>query len=135
MSDLTYAYIMRIFWALFLAVMVAAAFRVSWKLENGKKTMENARTDTTVWIDPVIFVVLLIMHLSLVLISYVRSKGFTYALSPLIDIFLFVSIYFTLLLLLLPVLRKHYTAGLCTNASYSIPCFCFISRIWLRTLR
>ena len=76
MSDLTYAYIMRIFWALFLAVKVAAAFRVSWKLENGKKTMENSRTDTTVWIDPVIFVVLLIMHLSLVLISYVRSKGF-----------------------------------------------------------
>ena len=124
MSDLTYAYIMRIFWALFLAVMVAAAFRVSWKLENGKKTMENSRTDTTVWIDPVIFVVLLIMHLSLVLISYVRSKGFTYALSALIDIFLFVSIYFTLLLLLLPVLRKHYTARTCATL-WLIPVFLF----------
>lgn len=124
MSDLTYAYIMRIFWALFLAVMVAAAFRVSWKLENGKKTMENSRTDTTVWIDPVIFVVLLIMHLSLVLISYVRCKGFTYALSALIDIFLFVSIYFTLLLLLLPVLRKHYTARTCATL-WLIPVFLF----------
>lgn len=124
MSDLTYAYIMRIFWALFLAVMVAAAFRVSWKLENGKKTMENSRTDTTVWIDPVIFVVLLIMHLSFVLFSYVRSNGFTYALSPLIDIFLFVSIYFTLLLLLLPVLRKHYTARTCATL-WLIPVFLF----------
>lgn len=124
MSDLTYAYIMRIFWALFLAVMVAAAFRVSWKLENGKKTMENSRTDTTVWIDPVIFVVLLILQLVLVLVCYVNSTGFTRAFALLIDIFLFVSIYFTLLLLLLPVLRKHYTARTCATL-WLIPVFLF----------
>lgn len=124
MSDLTYAYILRIFWALFLAVMVAAAFRVSWKLENGQKKTDDVRTNTTVWIDPVIFVILLVLQLILVLVCYVNSTGFTQAFGLLIDIFLFVSIYFTMLLLLLPVLRRHYTARTCATL-WLIPVFLF----------
>ena len=63
MTDLTAAYMLRGFWALFLATILAIGFRRSWKAENGGLSEWKAeKGDTVVWFDPIIFPILLVMY-------------------------------------------------------------------------
>ena len=125
MTDLTAAYMLRAFWALFLATILAVGFRRSWKAENGGlNEWKAAKGDTVVWFDPIIFPMLLAMYVVLFYWLYGASDGKQYILSIAIDIFIFVSAYFTLLLFLLPVLRRYYTAKTCATF-WLIPVFLF----------
>ena len=119
MPETVLVYTYRIFWALFLSFMLIWGFRCSWKAEN-IKDYSGIREDTAVIsLDPALFPMLLALCTFLYLILW-REKGAVYLLAMITDIFLFICIYFTLLILFLPVLRKHYTARTCV-ALWLIP--------------
>ena len=120
---LTYGF--RIFWALLLGAVVAGSLRASWEVENGKKNFGfglRDRSDTVVWLDPLIFPCAVVLYLGAGVFWYAKMKTMPELVNIVIDIFLYVSIYFTLLLLLLPILRKYYTARTCATL-WLIPLF------------
>ena len=122
---LTYGF--RIFWALLLGAVVAGSLRASWEVENGKKNFRfglRDRSDTVVWLDPLIFPCAVVLYLGAGVFWYAKMKTTPELVNIVIDIFLYVSIYFTLLLLLLPILRKYYTARTCA-AFWLIPIFLY----------
>lgn len=122
--DLLYVY--WFFWALILGALVAGAFRGSWEVENGKRNVSwfglRDRSDTVVWVDPMVFPVAAALYFVLWLYLRTRTEMTFYFISVAIDVFLFITIYFTLLFLLLPLLRKYYTARTCATF-WLIPVF------------
>ena len=122
--DLLYVY--WFFWALILGALVAGAFRGSWEVENGKRNVSwfglRDRSDTVVWVDPMVFPVAAALYFVLWLYLRTRTEMTSYFISVAIDVFLFITIYFTLLFLLLPLLRKYYTARTCATL-WLIPVF------------
>lgn len=128
MSDLELLiYGFRIFWGLVLGGFLAGGFRGSWNAENGKRGyLLRERSDTVVWLDPICFPVLYAVYLGAVLFSFSVRKDVGVELlgAGAADMFLFISVYFTLLLLFLPVLRKYYTARTCATL-WLIPVFLF----------
>lgn len=118
----------RIFWAVLLGAVLAGGFRGSWNVENenGKRGfLLRERSDTVVWLDPLAFPILCAVYLGINLIILFSDGGGDKALIlNVIDMFLFISVYFTLLLLILPLLRKYYTAKTCATL-WLIPVFLF----------
>ena len=115
------------FWALILGALVAGAFRGSWQVENGKKNIRwyglRYRSDTVVWVDPILFPVAAAIYFGLGLYACIKMKiPLNYISIVIIDVFLFITVYFTLLFLLLPLLRKYYTARTCATL-WLIPVF------------
>lgn len=125
MSDMLILYIYRIFWAAFLGGILAWGFRRSWNAEHGKTSswMED-REDTVVWMDPIVLPVMLILFPLLYMCVYGISDGLDYCLCLLVDVLVFVSLYFSGLLLLLPFLRRRYTARTCA-VLWLVPVFLF----------
>lgn len=126
MTDLGYVYIYRLIWALALGFILAFGFRRSWKAEHGKLNsclIEN-NGDTVVWLDPLVLPIMLVAITVLYFLMFGFSEGKKYILSIGIEMFMFISIYFTLLLFLLPVLRKYFTARTCATF-WLIPVFLF----------
>lgn len=125
MSDTVLMYGFRIFWALFLGAMLAGTFHRSWNIENRDRYVLSAvREDTSVGIDPILFPIMLGFYILLYGVISGREKSRLYILNVSIDVFLFISVYFTLLLILLPVLRKYYTAKTCA-AFWLVPVLLF----------
>lgn len=126
MTDLMYVYIYRIVWALILGCILAFGFRRSWKAERGEKKSwwMTEREDTVVGFDPIIFPIMLAVFAFTYYWIFGPYEGSQFILYLAIDIFLFISIYYTLLLVFLPVLRKHYTAKACATF-WLIPLFLF----------
>lgn len=115
------------FWALILGALVAGAFRGSWQVENGKKNISwyglRDRSDTVAWVDPILFPVAAAIYFGLGLYACIKMEiPLNYISIAIIDVFLFITIYFTLLFLLLPLLRKYYTARTCATL-WLIPVF------------
>lgn len=125
MSEFAISYMFRIFWAFFLGLGVASSFRSAWKAETEEmSSFSNRRNDTAVWLDPIVFPVIIVFYLGLCLSVYVIRGSIAYLANVAVDVFLFVSLYFTLLLLLLPVLRKYYTARTCATF-WLVPLFLY----------
>lgn len=123
MQDVVYAYVIRIFWAIFLGALLAGGFRAAWNAENGKRgILYETRENTVVWTDPLVLPGMLMIITALFLIFLPERK--MYLLSLFTDIFFYISIYFTVLLFLLPVLRKYFTARACATL-WLIPVFLF----------
>lgn len=123
--DLEYGF--WIFWALILGALVAGAFRGSWQVENGKKNISwyglRYRSDTVVWVDPILFPAAAAIYFGLGLYACIKMEiPLNYISIAIIDVFLFITVYFTLLFLLLPLLRKYYTARTCATL-WLIPLF------------
>ena len=123
--DLQYGF--WIFWALILGALVAGAFRGSWQVENGKKNISwyglRYRSDTVVWVDPILFPAAAAIYFGLGLYACIKMEiPLNYISIVIIDVFLFITVYFTLLFLLLPLLRKYYTARTCATL-WLIPLF------------
>ena len=123
--DLQYGF--WIFWALILGALVAGAFRGSWQVENGKNNIRwyglRYRSDTVVWVDPILFPAAAAIYFGLGLYACIKMKiPLNYISIVIIDVFLFITVYFTLLFLLLPLLRKYYTARTCATL-WLIPLF------------
>ena len=114
MYETTAAYLFRFFWALFLSFMLVFSFRRSWKAERGEKNyLLYGKNDTVILLDPLVLPICIGIYAGIYLLLYrwEKSRGILFSLG--IDLFFFVTIYFSLLLVLLPFLRKHYTAKTC----------------------
>lgn len=122
--------LLRMFWALFLAGMVAYTFNRSCTWEHGEPMPETLfgsdkpRTkETIVWLDPSFLPVLLLIIL-VMLGSIHGSDGVDRFLSLSLDVMILISIYFILLIFLLPVFRKYFSARACATM-WVLPVFMF----------
>ncbi len=122
--------LIRAFWALFLAGCVAYGFHRSWKWEHGTPMPETIFGDdkprtkeTAVWLDPSFLPVILL--LILVLLGAMDGRdGVERFLSLSLDVMFVISVYFLLLIVLLPVFRKHFSARACATM-WILPVFMF----------
>ena len=125
----------RSFWGMFLGCLLSAGFRQSWNVEHGgKRGWAMNRPDTAVWMDPVVFPVILALYMVLYVCFFGVLYGIEYMISMSIDILVFISLYFTLLLAALPLLRRYYTARTCATL-WLIPVFLFYQPNLLYNLR
>lgn len=122
--------ILRIFWALFLAGFVAYAFHRTWKWEHGSPMPESIfggdkpRTkETAVWLDPS-FLPLLLLVILIMFGVMDGMDGVERFLSLSLDVMIVISIYFLLLIFLLPVFRRYFSARACATM-WILPVFMF----------
>ena len=122
--------ILRVFWALFLAGFVAYTFHRSWKWEHGDPMPESLfggdkpRTkETVVWLDPS-FLPLLLLIILVILGSMYGTDGVERFLSLSLDVMILISVYFLLLIFLLPIFRRYFSARACATM-WILPVFMF----------
>ena len=122
--------IFRVFWALFLSGTLACAFHRSWKWEHGTPMPETIfggdkpRTkETAVWLDPSFLPVMLLLILVLFGAAR-RMDGVRQFLSLSLDVMILISFYFLLLIFLLPVFRKYFSARACATM-WILPVYMF----------
>lgn len=122
--------IFRAFWALFLAGFVAYAFHRTWKWEHGSPMPENIfggdkpRTkETAVWLDPS-FLPLLLLVILIMFGAMDGMDGVERFLSLSLDVMIVISVYFLLLIFLLPVFRRYFSARACATM-WILPVFMF----------
>ena len=122
--------IIRIFWALFLAGFVAYTFHRSWRWEHGEPMPESIfggdkpRTkETMVWLDPS-FLPLLLLIILVMLGAMYGTDGVERFLSLSLDVMIVISVYFLLLIFLLPIFRRYFSARACATM-WILPVFMF----------
>lgn len=122
--------IIRVFWALFLAGFVAYTFHRSWKWEHGDPMPESLfggdkpRTkETMVWLDPS-FLPLLLLIILVMLGEMYGMDGVERFLSLSLDVMIVISVYFLLLIFLLPIFRRYFSARACATM-WILPVFMF----------
>ena len=122
--------IIRMFWALFLAGFVAYAFHRTWKWEHGSPMPESIfggdkpRTkETAVWLDPS-FLPLLLLIILIMFGAMDGMDGVERFLSLSLDVMIVISVYFLLLIFLLPVFRRYFSARACATM-WILPVFMF----------
>lgn len=122
--------IFRALWALFLAGLVAYTFHRTWKWEHGAPLPEpifgsdKPRTkETVVWLDPS-FLPLLLLVILIMFAATDGMNGVERFLSLSLDVMLVISIYFLLLIFLLPVFRRYFSARACATM-WILPVFMF----------
>ena len=116
----------RLFWALFLAGVVAFAFHRSWRWEHGAPMptplfgdrSRRLSKDTVVWLTPLVFPIFLLLFLILYTLLGQEVRSFV------LDVTLTISFYFLLLLLFLPLLRRAFSARACATL-WLLPVFLF----------
>ena len=123
--------VLRIFWGVFLAALVAFAFHRSWGLEHGKPSgylsfQEDGKgKETAVWVTPLIFPVLLAVLCVCYLIWYGPEQGLRSVVQLAGDVLVTLSVYFLALLALLPLLRRLVSARACATL-WLLPIFLFL---------
>lgn len=134
MSDNMLAYIFRIFWIVLLAFILVDSFCKSWNTENGKKErILSGGYGTFVGYDPVVLPIIVGIYLVLCIgISAAKKEDILLNTTSLIDMILFITIYFTILLILLPVFRRYYTAKTCA-AIWVVPVVLYFQPNMLET--
>lgn len=122
--------IFRVFWALFLAGFVAYTFHRSWRWEHGDPMPESLlggdkpRTkETMVWLDPSFLPLLLLIILAMLGAMY-GMDGVERFLSLSLDVMIVISVYFLLLIFLLPIFRRYFSARACATM-WILPVFMF----------
>ena len=122
--------IFRAFWALLLAGLVAYTFHRAWKWEHGAPMPEpifgadKPRTkETIVWVDPS-FLPWLLLVILIMFGSLDGMDGVKRFLSLSLDVMIVISVYFLLLIFLLPVFRRYFSARACATM-WILPVFMF----------
>ena len=116
MSDTTLYYkIIRILWALFLALILTDSFCKSWNTETGERGRKMLPgRGSYVGYDPIVFPAAAVIYLFLCIgVSAANKEDILLNATIPIDMLLFITVYFSLLLLILPLLRRYYTAKTC----------------------
>lgn len=129
-------YILRMVWALVLAWLLISDFRGSYNAEyKGKRGWPwKEKDDSLVWMDPIYFPVIILVYVVVYIsLGWWRNLDGRW-ISGVVDLFLLVSVYFVLLWLLLPVLRRYFMARTCATF-WLIPVFWFYqpSQIYFTT--
>ena len=118
----------RILWALVLSAALGYTFHRAWKWEHGAEAelLFPARwgKESFILIPPTAFFWILLLFLIIYLHQFGASVGFARFAALAADVFLTLSVYFLLLLALLPLLRKTVSARLCATL-WLIPAFLF----------
>ena len=121
---------LRIFWALILAGMVGFSFRRAWRWEHGEPlpeyllNLDEPKTkETVVWVNA-LFLPALLLALFVLFAAMDGMAGVKRFLFLSLDVMLVISIYFLLLMFLLPVLRKFFSARACATM-WILPVFLF----------
>ncbi len=125
MKDTVLVYLFRMFWSLLLGGLLIYSFKRSWNVEHGRKKNDYSEEyGTVIFLDPLVFPICIAFFAVLqgMFFGPERSRDVLFSLG--VDLFFFVSIYFSLLLFLLPVLRKRYTARTCA-VFWLVPVFLF----------
>ena len=122
--------LIRIFWAVCLAGLMGYTFHRAWKWEHGAPLPQpvfggdKPRTkETLVWINP-LFLPMLLLVLFVMLGVTEGMDGVNRFLSLSLDVMIIISIYFLLLIFLLPVFRKYFSARACATM-WILPAFMF----------
>lgn len=119
------ALVFRFFWAVILSLVVVIAFLRSWDWEHGGRRRKwQEQNETVVYISPLIFPIAIGFSGALNLLLYGISGGIVHFAMDLADIFMCMSVYFIILLVLLPFLRKRFSARACALL-WSMPIFLF----------
>ena len=118
MTDFMLFFLFRLFWALFLGFALTGSLKSTWNAEHGRKgPLWGFRSDnnTVVFLDPLVLPLCIVFYISLCLLffGWEKSRGYIFSLG--VDLFFFISVYFVLVLFLLPVLRTRYTARTCAT--------------------
>lgn len=122
--------ILRAFWALALAGLIAYTFHRAWSWEHGTPVPESIfgskrpRTkETIVWVDPT-YLPLVLLTILIIFGSMQGAVGVERFLSLTLDVMILISIYFVLLIFLLPVFRRYFSARACATM-WILPVFMF----------
>ena len=122
--------ILRAFWALALAGLIAYTFHRAWSWEHGTPVPESIfgskspRTkETIVWVDPT-YLPLVLLTILIIFGSIQGADGVERFLSLTLDVMILISIYFVLLIFLLPVFRRYFSARACATM-WILPVFMF----------
>ena len=127
MTDFMLFFLFRLFWALFLGFALTGSLKSTWNAEHGRKgPLWGFRSDnnTVVFLDPLVLPLCIVFYIGLCLLffGWEKSRGYIFSLG--VDLFFFISVYFVLVLFLLPALRTRYTARTCATF-WVIPVFLF----------
>ena len=122
--------ILRAFWALALAGLIAYTFHRAWSWEHGTPVPESIfgskrpRTkETIVWVDPT-YLPLVLLTILIIFGSMQGAAGVERFLSLTLDVMILISIYFVLLIFLLLVFRRYFSARACATM-WILPVFMF----------
>lgn len=119
---------LRLLWAIFLAGLVGFCFVRSWAVEQGQPLSLDRDTDrgreTFIWISPLLLPILMLSFFALFLILYGPARGLARCSALALDVTVAVSLYDLLLLILLPLLRKTFSARACATL-WLVPVFLF----------
>ncbi len=104
----------RFLWAVFLAIIVAINFSQSWKQEHGRyRKKGESQDETMVYISPLVFPIVIFGVIIITIAFCGMREGIVQFTEIVMDVFLCMSVYFVILLLVLPFLRKRFSARVC----------------------
>lgn len=125
MEENIYLYAMRMVLALFFSFILVYGYHRSFCIETGKtESWFHGKDFTAVWIDPIVFPSALPVYGLMYWLIYRNRYGGLVLVNYIIDVILFLSIYFCMLLLILPLLRKYFAAKTCA-VLWLVPVFVF----------
>lgn len=132
MQVFTSNFLMRLLVALVLGVLLAYCFWRSWKEEHGtrRRFLEiEGIGETTVWISPLAFPIIIGGYLAfLLVVEDSPADGILCCMEYLCGLMIHMSLYFLVLLLFLPLLRKHFSAHACA-VLWLVPVFLWFTNI------
>ena len=115
---------MRIVWAIFLTMVVSVAFGVVWRKEQKVSEGKADEKNSQIWVSPLVLPFLLVLVLILCIFQVGWREGMHLFFCQAADVFLFLSGYFIILLILLPLLRRRISARACATL-WLVPAFLF----------
>lgn len=129
----------KIIWGLVLAALLGINFRRAWKWEHGAEPLalfgesKNGK-ETFVFVPPTILFWILLIFFVMYVIAEGPEEGFIMFIALLADMMLIMCVYFALLLVFLPLLRKKISARACA-VLWLIPAFLsWQSHVLIRSL-
>lgn len=118
----------RIIWGLVLSSVLGYSFRRAWRWEHGipnysrSLSGKDRGTETFVLLPPTVLFWILLVFLAAYVITFgIKDGGIRFA-ALLIDVMFILSIYYVLLLIILPLLRKRISARACA-VLWLVPAF------------
>ena len=120
--------VFQIIWGLILAWLLGSSFRRTWRLEHGIPNYsgftigKNRGTETFVFVPPTVLFWILLVFFIMYSVSLGIKTGSIRFVALLAEVLFILSVYFPLLLVCLPFLRKRISARACA-VLWLIPAF------------
>lgn len=119
------AVLFRFLWAVFLGIMTMVSFSRSWHWEHGGRRKSWGATDeTVVYVSPLVLPITMAIYAMIIIGAYGVREGIFQFVQIMVDVLLCMSVYFIILLLVLPFLRKRFSARACA-VLWLVPVFLF----------